>query len=484
MVTSGYAMDILRTFAQCLAVATLCITPASSLAINSVDVDPSTVQTLSLIQEKKFEEAMELEEKASKAAPKNWRAHAFLSFLQWQQGNAPDAIVEGQKAVRYAPQNPTALINLAHMFQALESYPDAIPLYEQAHKVAPDNWVPPVCLSRCYAKSNQSEMALQVLNEMAQQNNKSFDWNFQLGNAYLLLDKPSLAIPLLKTALSAASTIAEKSICSSQLLLGLLRDNQISEAKPLADLVLSEYKTTNPELYVRTAAVILPATSPDSGAKLLKTAIENLANTQDSDGFFRLGKVFEERGWLDNAQDAFNQAVELNPGQSQYHQALAGVLWRKGKTSEAEKELAEARSYDRTDQLAPYLVSKAKANSTNLSAVHFSVNGATCGCQVTRIGEALPRISGVIFANVLALKPYSGIILIDQNQVSVKDVFAKCPQLAFPAADLKDPITFDIQSEEKVSSLDKAIRIAQAAKYGDILQFPKAMDLLPPVPPS
>jgi tetratricopeptide (TPR) repeat protein len=462
--------------------------------------DQVTDEAISLLREGKLQEAVDLQEQVIKAQPKTWLPHAALSYMYWQQGNAPDAIIEGQKAVRYAPQNAIALINLAHMHQALESHSDAIPLYERAAQADPHNWVPPVCLSRCYAKGHQSEKALQILNDMAKQSGESFSWYFQLGNAYLIMDKHDLAISPFTTAVSLAETPTEKNAASTRLFLALLRDNQIARARPMQEHIFSDFRPDDSELYARTAAQLLRNSEPESGQQLLKFALENLRATNDSDGFFRLGKIFEQKavevstdnklrqGWLDNAETAFQQAIELNPGQAKYHLALAATLWQKTKTQEAANELREASSFNRFDPLAPYLMASftgSNSASPKLVAVNFGINGLTCGCHITKITEGFSKIEAVVFANISALKPYSGTILVDESVMPLKEVFEKCPQLAFGSSEaLKEPITFEVKSQENLTSLDAAVRIALNAKDGDVLKYPRPFDLLPPVMPE
>jgi tetratricopeptide (TPR) repeat protein len=484
--------------AACVIVFGTCLfTSANAQVANS---DQVTDQAINLLREGKLQEAVDLQEQVIKAQPKTWLPHAALSYMYWQQGNAPDAIIEGQKAVRYAPHNAIALINLAHMHQALDSYPEAIPLYERAAQADPHNWVPPVCLSRCYAKSHQSEKALQILNDMAKQSGESFSWYFQLGNAYLIMDKQDLAIAPFTTAVSLAATPTEKNASSSRLYLALLRDNQIAKARPMQEQIFSDFRPDDSELYARTAAQLLRSTEPESGQQLLKYALENLRATNDSDGFFRLGKIFQQKAievsidskqrqsWLDNAEAAFEQAIELNPGQAKYHLALAAVLSQKGKAQETGNELREASSFNRFDPLAPYLIANLTDSNPalpNLIAVSFGINGLTCGCHITKIAEGFTKIKAVVFADLSALKPYSGTILVDESLMPLKEVFEKCPQLAFGSADaLKEPITFEVKSQEKVTSLDAAVRIALNAKDGDVLKYPKPFDLLPPVMPD
>jgi tetratricopeptide (TPR) repeat protein len=487
---------------------------SSTLAASESNTQALTVKAVSLFREGKLQEAVDLEEKLTREAPKDGLSHAMLSFLYWQQGNAPDAVVEGQKAVRYSPSNEMALLNLAHMHQSLQSYADAIAMYEAAQKVAPENWVAPVCLSRCYAKTDQSAKALEVLTEMSKRPSKNFEWNFQLGNAYMVLDKPALAVPPLKIAAAAAVTPEEKSAVTNQLFLALLKDNQTSEASSMRDRVFNECQPKNPEIYAWAATSLLDPKDPDAGTRLLKSAVDNLGAIADSDVFFRLGKIFQQKGldastdakllngWLDDAESAFNQAIDLNPGLASYHLALAGVLSRKGSVDAVRDALLQSRTFDRFDPLAPYLVSsflgdsgsekstrKEQATITHaapqydLRAVNFKVNGLTCGCQVSKIVDAFKRIKAVAFVQVSGLKPYAGTILVDQSQTPVKDVFAQCPELAFGTTPLKEPVSFETVSEEKVTTLDQAVRITLNAKFGNVLEFPKPFDLLPPVVP-
>jgi pentatricopeptide repeat protein len=484
-----------RTFVS-LAIAITIFVPDSVLCANQSSVVALTNQAASLFKEGKLQDAVDIESRAIKENPKDWLSHAAMSFFYWQQGNAPDAIIEGQKAVRLAPQSEIALTNLAHMHQALESYQDAIPLYQEARKISPNNWVPAVSLVRCYVKSNQTEEALKILGGMAAENGNTFYWYYQVGTTYLTLDKPGLAVAALTKALDLSASPEQKSASENQLFLALLRDHQIDQARLKMDTIFKTYRPKNAEIYVRTASSLLPVLDPSAGKTLFKSAVDNLDETIDSDAFFRLGKIFEDKsnrdsgkvssaaGWMNNAVDAYNQAIELNPGVAAYHLALAGVLERQGKVGEASAALAQARSYDKYDPLAPYLVSAIdKRNGNLLTAVNFKINGLTCGCQVSKLEAALRNTKGVVFVKVSALKPYGGTILVDKSLTPIPEVFSKCPGIAFDTAALKEPITFDITSEQAVASIERAVSIAQTTRFGDILQFPRQFELIPPVIP-
>src|SRR4051812_31166523 len=95
--------------ARSLSILLIALAPFAVLApAFSAPVSPDdaiTAQAIALFKESKLQDAVELEEKVSKENPKNWLPHATLSFFYWQQGNAPDAVTEGQKAARYAPDS-------------------------------------------------------------------------------------------------------------------------------------------------------------------------------------------------------------------------------------------------------------------------------------------------------------------------------------------------------------------------------------------
>jgi tetratricopeptide (TPR) repeat protein len=493
------------------------LTNSCAIGSNGTGSDVQTLKAVSLYKDGKLQDAVSLEEDAVKSDPKNWLRHATMSYLYWQQGNIIDAVTEGMKATKLAPDSEIAILNLAHMDEAMSNFEAAIPLYESARKVAPDDWVPWVCLARCYIKSDRMSDGLVVLREMSQRKSSNYDWNYQLGTLYLAVNQPQLAIAPMSEAAALAVKSEQKSDSAVHLLMALIRDNQLDRARAMKDEVFNNYKPKESELYVRTASALLSADDPESGHSFLKLASANLGAIRDSDGFFRLGKIFEEKAtqvsdsnkqaaWLGTAQAAFNQAIELNPGLSAYHLALAGVYSRLGKTREMNDSLTEVRALDKFDLLTAYLDASAKgdknppANSgnnetaktsesaagVNLTAVHFRLKNLPCACLISKIDNTLSHIKGVAFVNVSRLKPYDGNILVDESVIKVKDVFGEWSKNAAELAGAMkapEPIEFEVVTQQPVNSLDAAVRISQSVKFGDVLNFPKQLELLPPVIP-
>ncbi len=484
-------------------------------------------QAALLFNEGKLQQAVDLAHDAVRQNPRDWLSHAVMAFLYWQQGDAPDAMIEGQKAVRDAPGSETALINLAHMYQALESYERAIDLYDKTRKISPDNWVPWLGLARCFIKSGQKDRGLEILQEMNARERDSYDWYYQLGGIYLTIDKPDFAVAPLTRAVAVSKTAEQKAACTLQLYLALLRANQVERAGAMKDDVISRYHPGESESYVRTAFLLLRAQEPASGKELMRAAVSNLKEPADSDGFFRLGKVFQDKanlvcsdtqsgGWLQNAEESFRQAIELNPLQPGYHLALAGVLSREGRMQDVKEELAQACVQDQFDPLSQYLTATVTApvasskeinrsgtvqptsrpgasqvrrsihsGACHLTAVNFEVEGLTCACLVSRIYTTMSRIPGVAFVSLSRIKPYQGILLVDQSSLAAKDVFSLCSQNAFGTdATLKTAISFKVNAKQAVNSVEQAVRIAQDAKFGCVLKFERQFAPMVPVLPT
>lgn len=460
--------------------------------------DVLTKQALGLFGEGKLEQAVSLEEKAVKGEPDNWLVHSVLSYLYWQQGNVPDSIVEGQRAVKQAKDNAMPLINLGHIFQTLASYVEAIPCYEAACKKDPDNWVPWIGLARCYIGSERQSEALAVLEKMSERNVANFDWNYRLGETYLKVDKPAKAITPLTQASSLAKSTEQKSLSQGLLLTALLRNNQNYQAEAIKDQCFKDAMPKTYEPYIRAASALLPAADPEKGNALFQIAKENLQASSDSEGFFRLGRVFEEKAnsikddtakrnaWLDIAATALNQSIELTPGIAKNYLALAAVSEQQGKHKEMLEEISQAKSYDGFDMVPPFLLASAKETGTlHLAAVRFKINGLTCGCQASRIEQVLRSVNKTALVRFSHLKPYEGVVLVDPEKTSIEkalsepiaNAFAKMPDIpAHPA--------FEVVSQEPVESVWQSMLITDKARFGDVLEFPKQFDPMHPVMPS
>jgi len=487
---------------------------------NASHPDARTAQAADLFKQGKVQEALDLEEQAVKEKPKDWLAHAALSYFRWREGNVMDAVSEGQKAAQLAPGNEIVNTNLGHMGLALGDYQDATPAFEQAKKVAPSDWVPWVGLARCYIIGGHIDNALALLREMATQKSNSFDWHYQMGETYLKIEQPKLAAEAAVKAHSLASTPEQRSASAVQLLLALLRDNQLDRAKEIMNEVFTKIHPTDNELYVRVASALLPAGDPVAGKEFLQFALTNLKDKEDADGFFRLGTIFADKAgevshdatkcdaWIEYAKTAYEQAIALNPEEASYHLALAGCLNRQGKMPEMAEELTKMQTLDKLDPFAPYLVSRiqAAANhsaqnvtsglkssshqplSLNLTKVAFNIKGINCSCKISRIIEALWGVKGVALVVIPLQSPYRGTMLLDVSATPIDDVLMSQAnekrQAANPSLKLLPPTaSFEVVSRQPLTSADEAIKLALTRQHGDVLLFYHQFDQVQPIMP-
>ena len=506
---------LLRRYAIVSAAISLSVAQVSAASIQAPLSEPEARQFLSLVQEGKLPEAIALEKEASKKRTKDWLPHAALAYCAWRQGDILTAIPEGKTAVRLAPSNLMALTNLAKMEESLDNCIAAIPLYKRIEKLAPTDWQPKLGLARCYLKLEKEQDALTLLSKMAAQKNTCFDWHFELADTYLRSASPALAAEAATTALSLATTPEQNSRAKIQLMMALLRAKQSDRARELMTDVFKDGQPRDYELFVRAAAALVPATSPAAATILMNSARQNLLQSEDADGFYRLGRIFEDKAtfvaydkdkfaaWMRHAEAAYSGALTLDSMQARYHLALAGTLQELGKSDDARAELAKAQALDSFDSLAPFLLAqltapKVEASSTaadsranrqskqmNLTTVRFTMTGLDCTCHIAKVEAALTKVNGVAFAGVSRALPHNGVLLVDKSATPLAEVFSACLKSFEAGPTLKTPVSFAfaVTSQHPLTRAQDAVRIAQNTRYGEIVQFYNQFKAVEPVVP-
>jgi tetratricopeptide (TPR) repeat protein len=456
--------------------------------------------------------AVEPSQRSTEAAT-NSMSHAGQSFRQWQQGNIVSAIGEGEKAVRDNPDSPVALINLALMKQRATAYLEAISLYWRALQLMPDSWVPPLGIARCYILNGDESDGRQILDVMTEQKDRDFNWYYMTAKTWLEIDELPKAQSATEHAITLATQPEQKKAAEDLEFLVLLREGANDRAKTMQARVLANNSPHDPELFVRSAIALLEPNEPLEGEKLLSHAIENLT---DSDTFLRLGSVFQGKAddcksdqsnrslWLNDAQAAYAHAIAIKPDSPDYHFAQASVYCSKGERSNAADELKKYSSYERNDILAPFLISKLVSSDrtvkdpvpVNFSLVTFNILGVTCSCHLSKLHGALRKIQGVAFISTPPQKPYTGSVLVDQSLTPTHEMLAACNDAALAAE--VDPsgrpvnIKLELISEQPVSTVSEALRIAREIRFGSVLSFPKTysdylvrfQDVAPIMPPA
>ncbi len=484
----------------------------------SDDVNAFSRQSVQLFKQGQTQQALELELKAIAENRKDWQSHALLSYYAWQEGNVVAAISEGEEAVKFSPGNELVLLNLAQMEESVDACKKAIPMYEQCIRLNPNNWFPRLGLARCLIKLGKLYDGLSIIDDMASRPTGSFDWFSEVSDAYLWQKKADSAADAAAKALTFATTPEQKSIGSTRLLSALLRAGQLDRARALQDTVFQDCHPKNYELFVRSAYSLLPVTDPSAAKTLMTSALKNLTKGEDADGFYRLGRLFEDKSsyvqydaakngaWLEAAETAYHKAISLDKFQARYYLALAGIMARQGKATEILEHVKQAQSLDPYDTVAAFLLSpstlnravtdesalsqvsaitQAKFGGFTLTKVSFQVSGINCSCHLSMIENAFRKIDGIAFVNISRQEPYIGTMLIEQSVTPVQSAFTKCTEALLTGAQLKDAVSlaFKVKSSSPTAGVEEAIRVAQNSQFGDVLQFYEEFKTLQPTLP-
>jgi tetratricopeptide (TPR) repeat protein len=443
--------------------------------------DEMTKNAILLFASNNFPEAIELENQAIKSAPKYWLPHSALSIFEWQRNRYEIAVKEAQEAAKLAPDNATATLNYAEMNQQLGYYEVAIPAFRKAIKVSPYNWSPRIGLMQSLIASSRAAEAMSVLDQMNSSTDANFDWWYQLSNSYSKLEKPKQASEAAQRAFDVAGSVGQKNKAICRLFVELIRSNQIEPARAIEDAVFQS-SPKDDDVYVSALSAFCPDGSPSAGHTLIAAAIENVLS--NAEGYYKIGEVCEQKAnsqsesimrdaWLDNAESSYRAAMKNAPTSAKYFLALAGVLDRKGRTEEMVAMLSKAKTFDATDPLAPYLVSRVKLASNdlagrlreklsgaaekpyqlNLAKEEFQVDELHCDCRLASLQLQLKQEEGIKFvAFTNREKPFKGTLFVDQSFGSMQ---------AFANIGKHESITLHVISSQPIITVSEAIRIAQ-----------------------
>ncbi len=466
-------------------------------------------------------ESVALAQKAAAASPNGWQAHALLSYLAWQQGNAIEAVEQGQQAVKIAPDSLLASLNLAKIEEALSDFKDSIDIYSKAENLDPHDHEASLGLARSFLKSSQKEAGLAKLKKLRDDNKSSFDLQLKIADLYLQSGEAKLAVEASRDALKNAEKPAQLASASNVLLLALLRADDFSGAEALKQDVFKNYNPDNYELYVRAASALLKPGESEFAKVIFESAKRNLNKEDSADGFYRLGRIFQDKAsqlqsqiceakslksggtetssqydaWMSLAEAAYKKAIELDGMPARYHLCVAGIEGQSGKIKEMQDELNKAKSVEALDTVAPFLLSVASKEGASVkegeplpchvSKIDFKVSGLSCNCHVAKVEAAFSKIKGIAAVTILRDDSREGVMLIDETQTKAEDAFAQCIKSFEGAPELKakTPLGLEFISRKPVEGADEIVRIAQNSRYGGVLEFYNQFKVVDPVLP-
>ncbi|CAN5590023.1 hypothetical protein BH11CYA1_BH11CYA1_40420 [soil metagenome] len=428
----------------------------------------------------------------------DWLTHANMSCLMWRQANLYEAIREGKEACRLATDNKTVWTNLALMLQATDECDAAIACYEKAGRLDPTDYLPCLGTARCWIIKGDEAKGIKILADMSSRKAAGFDWYYLAGQTCLKIKQNDLAENFMKSAMVAATNPAQLSNTRNSLFLIELRRDKLDLARDLYRKVFTDGQPKDAEIYVRAASSLLQTGDRARGKELLSYAIKNLRTPQDSEAFFLLGRIFQEKarlaatknsrdGWLEVACDAYAQAIEMAPKVSSYVLARADVLMQEGKLAEMIADLKTAKDLNKADPLPSFILENLVDNSdfkgirlktTRLVKAKVSIVGLSCDCNLSKFLGTMRNINGIALISATGRKVFSGDLVFAPSLVSIEDLISKTKEDFFkvlPPKKSAEPLSITVLTEEPIGSLKDVFKFACETRHGPVLSFQESL---------
>ena len=408
--------------------------PVVTAAREKVDLTEITRQARDLERQGKLKDAIDMESQIAKKMPKEWLPHSAMAYLFFRGNHVYEAWQEAKQAASLAPRRFFYLTNLAQMEYETGHYRDSAQAFQRCRELQPSDWSFGIGLALSYMAIRRRDEGLAVLSDMTEQKGRPFNWYYQVAATCLYLGEHKMAEESARKAMQQVDKPEQGSLCRDQLFLLLMLDNQVESAKSMIPEVFYNNKSVSPETYVRAASTLIAITDPAQGKRLLDAAVTALTDKPDSDTFYRLGRIFEDKAeliscsatkygaWLDCARQAYNQAIVLNPGDVRCHIAIAAILGMTGNEAIMREELRKSSALEADNHLVSYLISKFD-HKLNLTKVDFAMN-RLCACKLREFNQLISSSKGVAFETIVTKRnPFQATVLIDQTQTPVKVLF-------------------------------------------------------------
>ncbi len=197
--------------------------------------------------------------------------------------------------------------------------------------------------------------------------------NSEASNANANAESPFASITDAKAALDEGKRLLDENqteLAIQALQQAVKLDEGLAEAYFQLGIAYSLYEMQ----MERSGTATGPASAKPNSQKAFETAVTAYkkwveANPKDDVAFFNLGRTYAKLIKDDEAEEAFRQAVKLKPDDSEYQMELGTILIRLAKYSEAVGALKKALELDPTNARAEELLEDAEAGRQRVNYV-------------------------------------------------------------------------------------------------------------------
>ncbi len=271
----------------------------------------------------------ELEE-AVKLDPASAAAHAGVGAVQLAQGRAASAEAAFRKAVETNPKLPVAHLALANYLWAVGRSAEAEAALKAVLTLEPTNPLAHRALATMYVATKRAQQAEPHLKALADQDHSSAGpLKLALADYYVLTNRPDEAMRILEgLSLSKdAASAAQTRVAAIQ----YVKTSKV-EGNRVVDAVLAKDPKNVPALLVKTRFLVNEGKLDDA---LVSAKAAAAADAQSIQARYLLGTILRAKRRPQEAMDAFNEVLKINPRAAAAQVQLAELNMQQGKANTA-----------------------------------------------------------------------------------------------------------------------------------------------------
>jgi len=308
---------------------------ARTRADNALKLDPKNLDAQLVLGNalgglKDLDGALRELEEAVKLDPTSAAAHTAVGAVQLAQGRAAAAEAAFRKAVETNPKLPTAHLALANYLWAVGRVPEAEQSLKQALVVEPGNAFAHRALATMYIATRRAAQAEPHLKALADQDHSSASpLKLALADYYILVNRPDDAMRILEgvSQLKDAESAAQTRVAA----IAYVKTGK-AEGNRVVDAVIARDPKNVPALLVKTRFQMREG-KLDGALASAKAAAA--ADAQSIQARFLMGTILRAKRRPQEAIDAFNEVLKINPRAAAAQVQLAELNMQEGRANTA-----------------------------------------------------------------------------------------------------------------------------------------------------
>ncbi len=435
-----------------------------------------------------IEEAIRLDEEATKVAPHYWLPHVALAYLYSNYKGGGPALEQASTAVKC--QHPAMADNThAALVATMHAFGSAMDKFKKLAAADPTSWRAQIGLASCYMNKGDAKAANNILDELSNANLKEPAAQLVIGNYYKKTGELTKAKDVLKRGLENNPEPKIKEKLLIQLFeIAVSTDDRalISELKPKVSPILDARQRA----WLRTGNIKLAQTPADAKLALQLAEGDTVTDTE----YRTYSKIFdkmaadnssERTAWLKLAKEAMTQALADHPASLQNKTLLAAFDEQLGDKEAALKIMKSPSPTSQQEQdsdvyLASYYKKMHKAQDDALArlfitdkdgykcfaqAVDFKIPQANCRCKINSAKSIMKTLPGVLDAVVGPGDIPTATVVFDKRKITGAGIFQDPKIKAF-----KDK--FQVDNERPVNNIIELAQIYKGEEQNPLAASP------------